>query len=252
MKWEPIVITGICLSTVIASSCANLKESTPTNVTSASTEPNKIMRNSQGELIQLFDGTTLKGWHAFNKSGKITNWKIEDNALVCLGAAEGDTGGDIVTDEEYENFEFSWEWKIEPGGNSGVMYHVIEAPKYKAPYETGPEYQMIDDDGYPVKLEDWQKTGADYAMNLTNEKKKLKPVGEWNSSKIIYNNGHVEHWLNGEKIVEFQSGDEKWMKQKHEGKWKDYPDYGMAKKGRIALQDHGKKAYFRNITIKEL
>ena len=111
---------------------------------------------------------------------------------------------------------------------------------------------MIDDEGYPDKLEDWQKTGADYAMNLPNDKKKVKPIGEWNTSKIVYNNGHVEHWLNGEKIVEFQAGDDKWNKEKSTGKWKDFPDYGSAKKGRIALQDHGNKAYFKNIMIKIL
>jgi hypothetical protein len=252
MRCETILITAISLMTIINSSCANLSGPASTHVTSTSTDSNEILSNSQGKIIPLFDGKTLNGWHAFNKPGKVTNWKIADSCLVCLGAAEGDTGGHIVSDREYGNFELSLDWKIEQGGNSGVMYHVIEAPNYKAPYETGPEYQMIDDEGYPDKLEDWQKTGADYAMNLPNEKKKLKPVGEWNFSKIIYHNGHVEHWLNGEKIVEFQSGDEKWMKQKQEGKWKDYPDYGMAKKGRIALQDHGKKAYFRNITIIEL
>lgn len=199
--------------------------------------------------ISLFDGKTLSGWHGFNKTGAITNWIVEDGALVCLGAAEGDTGGDIVTDQEFGNFELSWEWKVDKGSNSGVMYHVIEDPKYKAPYETGPEYQIIDDIGFPGKLEEWQKAGADYAMNLPNEKKQLNPVGEWNTSKIIFNNGHVEHWLNGEKIVEFEKGSDAWNKEKAEGKWKDFPDYSIANKGRIALQDHGNKAYFKNITI---
>jgi hypothetical protein len=209
-------------------------------------------QTGKGKWKSLFDGKTLKGWHGYNKTGTIPNWDIEDGALVCLGAAKDAHGGDIVTDEAFENFELKWEWKISKEGNSGVMYHVVEGAKYSAPYETGPEYQMIDDLDFPEKLEEWQKTGADYAMNLTNEKKKLKPVGEWNTSKIVFNKGHVEHWLNGEIIVEFQAWDAKWMKEKHEGKWKDYPDYGMAKKGLIALQDHGHKAYFKNIMIKVL
>lgn len=208
--------------------------------------------DTAGGWISLFDGKSLAGWHGFNKTGEVTNWMVEDSALVCLGAAEWDTGGDIVTDQQFDNFILEWEWKVEKGSNSGVMYHVVEDPKYKGPYETGPEYQIIDDEGWPGKLEEWQKAGADYAMNLPNEKKKLKPVGEWNSSRIVFDNGHVEHWLNGEKIVEFQKGTPEWNKEKAEGKWKDFPDYGTVNKGHIALQDHGKKAYFKNIRIKEL
>lgn len=212
---------------------------------------NKMESNGE-KWISLFDGKTLNGWHGFNKTGPIQNWTIEEDAMVCLGAAADAHGGDIVTDAAFENFELKWEWKISKGGNSGVMYHVVEGAKYSAPYQTGPEYQLIDDIGFPHKLEDWQQTGADYAMNITNDKKKLKPVGEWNTSKIVFNKGHVEHWLNGEKIVEFQAWDAEWTKKKTEGKWKDYPDYGSAKKGLIALQDHGNKAYFKNIMIKIL
>lgn len=229
------------------SSCNNVK----TTDESAQTEESATVVEDAG-WIDLFDGKSLDGWHGFNKTGEVNNWVVEDGALVCLGAAEGDTGGDIVTDGEYGNFELSWEWKVDKGSNSGVMYHVIEDPKYKAPYETGPEYQVIDDIGFPGKLEEWQKAGADYAMNLPNDKKELKPVGEWNSSKIIFNDGHVEHWLNGEKIVEFEAWTDEWNKEKAEGKWKDYPDYGTATSGKIALQDHGHKAYFKNIKIKEL
>ena len=208
--------------------------------------------SQKGKWVSLFDGKSLKGWHGFNKTGTIKNWDIEDGALVCLGAAKDAHGGDIVSNIAYDNFELKWEWKIDKQGNSGVMYHVVEGKKYKSPYETGPEYQMIDDIDFPEKLEDWQKTGADYAMNIANDKKKVNPVGEWNTSKIIFNKGHVEHWLNGQKIVSFQAWDAKWMKEKQEGKWKDYPDYGLAKKGLIALQDHGNKAYYKNIMIKAL
>jgi frataxin-like iron-binding protein CyaY len=213
---------------------------------------NNKQEPAKGIWVPLFDGSSLRGWHGFNKTGTIQNWTIEDGAMVCLGAAADAHGGDIVTNEAYENFELKWDWKISKGGNSGVMYHVLEGSKYQAPYQTGPEYQLIDDIDFPEKLEEWQKTGADYAMNLTNDKKKLKPVGEWNTSKIIFNKGHVEHWLNGKKIVEFQAWDTEWTKKKTEGKWKDFPDYGSAKKGVIALQDHGNKAYFKNILIKVL
>lgn len=207
---------------------------------------------NKGKWVSLFDGKTLQGWHGFNKTGTIVNWDIEDGALVCLGAAKDAHGGDIVSDLSFDNFELKWDWKIDKGGNSGVMYHVVEGDKYKAPYETGPEYQMIDDIDFPEKLEDWQKTGADYAMHLANSSKKLNPAGEWNNSKIIFKKGKAEHWLNGSKIVEFTAWDTDWIKLKTTGKWKDFPDYGMAKKGLIALQDHGNKAYFKNIMIKVL
>lgn len=244
--------SGIAAIVIALTSCADQNAGTTSTTDSSQSDTTNKMKDEAGKWISLFDGKTLSGWHAFNKPGEIKNWTIEDSAMVCLGAAEGDTGGDIVTDAEYDNFELTWDWKITKGGNSGVMYHVVESSKYKAPYETGPEYQLIDDIGFPGKLEEWQKTAADYAMNVTNDKKKLNPVGEWNSSKIIVNNGHVEHWLNGEKVVEFEAGNEAWMKEKAEGKWKDFPDYGIAKRGRIALQDHGNKAYFKNIKIREL
>ncbi|PSL48314.1 uncharacterized protein DUF1080 [Chitinophaga niastensis] len=200
--------------------------------------------------VNLFDGKTLNGWHGFNKGMQpIANWEIKDGALVCGGGASSE---DIVTDKKYGNFELEWEWKVDKGSNSGVMYHVVEDKKYHGPSETGPEYQIIDDVTYPQKLNDWQQAGADYAMHPAGANKKLKPVGEWNKSRIIFNKGHVEHWLNGEKIVAFTAWDADWTQKKGAGKWKDYPDYGNAKTGVIALQDHGNKTYYKNIRIKAL
>lgn len=226
------------------------------NTGSAEVNPDSVATTTQtnvpGEWVSLFDGSTLKGWHGYIKTGEVKNWTVQDSALVCLGAAKDAHGGDLVSDKTYGNFELTWDWKVDKGSNSGVMYHVIEDAKYQAPYETGPEYQVIDDIGFPEKLEDWQKAGADYAMTPANNKKHLNPVGQWNSSSIIYNNGHVEHWLNGEKVVEFEAGSDDWNKKRTEGKWKDYPDYAKAKTGKIALQDHGNKAYYRNIKIREL
>ena len=243
-------ISLVLLTASFVACNSNSSSETTASNEAAQTETNAA--EQEGEWVNLFDGKTLNGWHGFNKTGEIKNWTVEDSALVCLGAAKDASGGDIVTDRKFENFELVWEWKVDKGSNSGVMYHVVEDPKYKAPYETGPEYQIIDDIGFPEKLEEWQQAGADYAMNLANDKKQLKPVGEWNSSKIIFNKGHVEHWLNGEKIVEFEAWTDEWNKEKAEGKWKDYPDYGSAKTGGIALQDHGNKAYFKNIKIREL
>ncbi len=212
----------------------------------------RFIARTPKSTLTLFDGKTLNGWHGFNKSGKVENWTVQDGSLVCLGAAKDAHGGDLVSDREFTDFELSWEWKVDKGSNSGVMYHVIEGLQYKAPYETGPEYQIIDDIGFPAQLELWQQTGADYAMTPANDQKKLSPIGEWNTSKIVFNKGHVEHWLNGKKIIEFQAWTDDWNKRRTTGKWKDYPDYGKAATGEIALQDHGNKAYYRKIVIKEL
>jgi hypothetical protein len=242
--------SSLVLLTLLSGACSQSSETK--TAADAETAQTETAAATEGEWITLFDGKSLAGWHGYNKTGEVTNWTVEDSALVCLGAAKDAHGGDIVTDQKFDNFELTWDWKVDKGSNSGVMYHVVEDPKYKAPYETGPEYQIIDDIGFPEKLEDWQQAGADYGMQVANDKKKLKPVGEWNSSKIVYNNGHVEHWLNGEKIVEFEANTPEWNKEKTEGKWKDFPDYSSAKTGAIALQDHGNKAYFKNIKIKQL
>jgi hypothetical protein len=200
----------------------------------------------------LFDGKTLAGWKGFNSDKMFDCWKAENGELVCLGEGGSATAGDIVTVKDYDNFELSLEWNISKAGNSGVFYHVIEDKKYHAAYETGPEYQLIDDNGWPESLEDWQKTGADYAMHPAKAKKPLKPAGEWNVSRIIYNRGHVEHWLNGKKVVEFEAYSPEWDKNRNESKWRDYPGYAIWKTGKIGLQNHGSGVKFRNIKLRKL
>ena len=225
------------------------------NVTgSAINDPVKEVKDpGKKGWISLFDGKKLNGWHRFNNPGvDVTNWTVEDGALVCLGSKGISGSGDIVTDQVFEDFELTWEWKVDKGSNSGVFYHVVEGPKYKRASHHAPEYQIIDDIGFPAKLEEWQKTGADYAMYTPNDKKELKPVGEWNTSKIVFKKGKVEHWLNGKRIIKFRAWTPEWTKLKTEGKWKDYPAYGLEKKGAIGLQDHGDKTYFKNIMIREL
>ncbi|MEN8156972.1 MAG: DUF1080 domain-containing protein [Bacteroidota bacterium] len=202
----------------------------------------------------LFDGETTTGWKNYN-GDTVTGWIIDEGCLVGLGLG-GDIGGDIVTVKEYENFILKWEWKLGAHGNSGVIYHVVEDAKYTAPYETGPEYQLIEDDdfrdhGEPYPLEEWQKTAADYAMYLPNDQKQVN-VREWNSSKIVFTPEKVEYWLNGKKVLEFVPWSDDWNERRNSGKWDAYPDYGLTKTGKLCLQDHGSKVWFRNIKIKEL
>lgn len=200
----------------------------------------------------LFDGETLNGWRDYNGTGVTAPWVVEDGTLAALGKGD-DANGYIVTDKQYENFELVFDWKIAEGGNSGILYHVVERPKYKVPYVTGPEFQIIDNVGFPSKLEDWQMACADYAMYTADlSKAKLNPAMKWNTSKIVFDNGHVEHWLNGVKVVEFEAWTNDWFNRKNSGKWENAPEYGLAHRGVFALQDHGDRAWFRNMKIKEL
>lgn len=198
----------------------------------------------------LFDGKTLKGWRMY-KNRPADSWSTKDGNLYCKGSAtdKSDKRGDIITTDKYGDFELSVEWKISPQGNSGILYHVTE--EYDASYLSGPEYQLIDDDNFPEKLEDWQKTAADYAMYTTSSRP-TKPVGEYNLSKIVVKGAHREYWLNGVKVVEFEAWTDDWYKRKAAGKWKDDTGYGMAKKGYICLQDHGSEMWFKNIKIRKL
>lgn len=238
MKLKTLLLIG--MTSVFLSSCATSSHNTLTKEEKA-----------QGWEL-LFNGKTLDGWRDYNGETLTAPWFAEDGMIQAKGEG-ADEHGYIVTDKIYENFEMAWEWKIADGGNSGVLYHVVERPQYGVPYVTGPEYQLIDDVGFPQPLKDWQKTAADYAMYPADTATlTIKPAGEWNISKIVFDNGRVEHWLNGEKVVEFEAWTEDWFARKNSGKWENAPEYGLAKKGVICLQDHGSAAWFRNVKIKEL
>ena len=200
----------------------------------------------------LFDGTTMNGWRDFNGDQLTGPWVVEDGTIKAEGHGS-DESGYIVTNEKFDNFILEWDWKISKAGNSGVLYHVLEGRRFKVPYVTGPEYQLIDNVGFPEKLEEWQKCGADYAMYLPDESKlKIKSAGKWNTSKIVFDNGHVEYWMNNEKIIEFEAWSPDWFERKNSGKWENAPEYGLSDIGVICLQDHGYPAWFRNIKIKSL
>ena len=193
----------------------------------------------------LFDGKTTNGWHCFGNK-PVNGWTVENGELVALGKE----GLDIITDGEYENFELTIEWKLSKLANSGIFYDVVEEG-FKAPYESGPEYQLLDDINWPDKIEGWQTTGANYAM-YPPKVKAMRPIGEWNQTKIIVNKSHVEQWLNGKMTVSFERWTPDWEARIKAGKWKDYPGYAKAKKGKIGMQHEQNKVFFRNIKIREL
>jgi len=221
--------------------------------TGCQVENNRLTDQEKSEgWSLLFDGSTLKGWRDYQGDRLSGPWKVENGTIKAEGHGS-DANGYIVTDRQYDNFILAWDWKISKGGNSGVLYHVVESASYPVPYLTGPEYQLIDDVNFGQPLEEWQKCGADYAMYLPDKSKlTIKPAGEWNNSKIVFDNGHVEYWMNGEKTLEFESWSPDWLKRKNSGKWENAPEYGLSSTGLICLQDHGFPAWFRNIKIKEL
>ena len=222
----------------------------------------QALKKNASEWISLFDGTSLNGWRAYNGDEMPPGWMIIDSVLTFttdqIMEEDYDYKGsrDIIYGaSEFDNFELYLEWKIPKGGNSGIFYHLKEG--YDGPPEVAPEYQLLDDKNYEevhnYKLKDWQKTGADYAMYSPDTSEKiLNPIGEWNSSTIVFTPKRVDHWLNGRKVLSFIPWSEDWYKRRNSGKWSGAPDYAKYKTGFIGLQDHGSNLYFRNIKIKKL
>ena len=189
----------------------------------------------------LFDGKTTEGWKGYKKDKPGTGWEIVDGVLTLNKG-----GGDLCTVEEFADFEFVIDWKISPGGNSGIMYRVAETKG--APYETGPEYQVLDDEKHGDGKNPLTSAGSIYAV-VPPAKKMAKPVGEWNHTKIVAKGKKIEHWLNGEKVAEAEIGSEDWAARVAKSKWAKVPSYAQEAKGKIDLQDHGNKVEFKNIKI---
>jgi len=273
MKTQALVL----FLAILFSSCAKL--TTSDSKAKVADQAKKIVGTSEsdsaGEWITLFDGTSTAGWRAYNGETMPPEWVIKDGVLTFDEDrkdldVEHKGGKDIIyAAEEFDNFELYLEWKLPKGGNSGIFYHVKEG--YDGPYNVAPEYQLIDDENYatmhdlteyntglgytenPQDLQPLQQTACDYAMYpADNAKKKLNPVGEWNSSKIIFTLEKVEHWLNGQMVVSFVPWSEDWHAHKAKGKWEGSPDYGKFKTGFIGLQDHDSPLWFKNIKIKKL
>jgi hypothetical protein len=198
----------------------------------------------------LFDGKTTKGWHGYNMTTFPDSWAIDDASLT-MNTTGGGESLDIVTDKIYRSFALSLEYKLTKAANSGIIYQIKEDTLYKFPYETGPEMQVVDHEGWPDKLEDWQINGANYAM-YPPLVKPYKPVGEWNQLMLVVNGNKVTQILNGEITVKYEKYSDEWNKLRNSGKWIDFPDWGKYDEGKISLQNHGTKVWYRNIKLKEL
>jgi len=216
-----------------------------------SSAPNTLTKNEKSKgWVLLFNGTTTNGWHGYNLAGFPDCWILEDGALTMTteGRAESQ---DIITNKKYRSFAFSAEFKLTKGANSGILFQISEDKKYKFPYETGPEYQVIDQDNWPDPLENWQICGANYAM-YPPMVKPYKPVGEWNQILLVVDGNNVTQMLNGEVVVKYVKNSEEWTKLRNSGKWAAFPDWGKFDEGFISLQNHGTKVWYRNIKLKEL
>ena len=194
----------------------------------------------------LFDGTTPHGWHTFKKqSFPEKGWVVEDGWLH----GQGKGGGDLISDAEFDDFELQWEWKLAPSGNSGVKYFVLDS----RPQPLGHEYQMLDDEREPgVKKGNRKQFTAAFYDVFPPGPTHLKPAGEINFSRILVKGNHVEHWLNGEKVLEYECGSDAVKTAVAASKFKFTAGFGNKVKGHLLLQDHSTEVWFRNIKLREL
>ncbi len=207
--------------------------------------PNTLTAEEQAAGWRLlFDGKAIDQWRTFGQPAPGAGWQVVDGTLARV--ARG--GGDLITKEQFTDFEFAFDWKLAAeAGNSGVMFHVIEG--LAQTYYSGPELQILDDAGHRDGRVPETSCGANYALDASS-KPMCKPVGEWNTTRLVVRGAHVEHWMNGERIVEYELWTEDWKAKVAASKFREWPEYGMAKTGHIAIQDHGTPIAFRNLKVR--
>lgn len=194
----------------------------------------------------LFDGKTTNGWKGWRKDHVPTGWSVVDGTLTFTPGKER---GDICTTEDFADFELRLEWKIQPGGNSGIFYRASE--RKEIPWETAPEMQVLDDERHPDGQDPLSRAGACYAMYPASQKV-VRKAGEWNQVRIRAIGKHVEHWLNGTKVVEYEIGSPEWKDRFAKSKYRDLPEYASLPKGKFVLQDHGDQVWYRSIRVRKL
>jgi hypothetical protein len=199
---------------------------------------------AQSGWRSLFDGRTTAGWRGFRMDTVPAGWQVVDGALTRVGG-----GGDIITTDQFANFELELEWNVAAGGNSGIMFRVTEDSD--ATYKSGPEMQVLDDAAHRDGQSRLTAAGANYGLDAAPAGA-VKPAGEWNAVRLVVNGPHVEHWLNDVKVVEYELWTPEWEAKVAATKFAQWPGYGRARSGHIALQDHGDRVAYRNIRIRVL
>ncbi|MDP9203193.1 MAG: DUF1080 domain-containing protein [Gemmatimonadota bacterium] len=231
---------------LLAVSCAPVQNSVPdTTATTASGATSLTAQQRGAGWRPLFDGTSTSAWRGYKSQAFPAGWKIVDGVLTKSGSVE-----DIMTRDQFGNFQLALDWKLSPAGNAGIFYRGTE--EYDHIYWSAPEYQLLDDAGHPDGKSRLTSAGADYAL-YPSPAGIVKPADQWNSTLIVVNGNTVQHWLNGQKLLEYEIGSPDWEAKVKASKFVAYPNYGRAKRGYIAIQgDHDGALSIRNVRIREL
>ncbi|MEO5904320.1 MAG: DUF1080 domain-containing protein [Gemmatimonadaceae bacterium] len=240
---QKLILAGVALMAVAGGSAC----STGSQMASARpATPNVLSRQDVAEGWRLlFDGRTTTGWREFRKPSISSGWQVVDGSLVRVA----DGAGDIITNEQFRNFEFALEWNVSEGGNSGIFYRVNEQADII--WQAAAEMQVLDDARHQDGKSDLTSAGASYGL-YPAPRGVVRPAGQWNEARLVVNGDHTEHWLNGVKLLEYERGSADWKDRVAKSKFSTMPLYGIAKQGHIGLQDHGDRVAFRNIRIRVL
>jgi hypothetical protein len=201
---------------------------------------------STPEWVSLFDGSSLDHFRGYQQEEMPGGWTIEDGAMV---ASTPGSGNDLVTRDTFTDFELEFEWMVPEAGNSGVMFRVTEEHDY--PWMTGPEYQVLDDDHFSDGEPNKNSAASNYDVHVPSVKAN-RAAGEWNQAKLLVDGAHVEHWLNGQKVVEYDLFTDAWKEVVAGSKWAEMPTYGMEPTGHLAIQGDHTSVSYRNMRIREL
>ncbi|MCR4341316.1 MAG: DUF1080 domain-containing protein [Gemmatimonadaceae bacterium] len=193
----------------------------------------------------LFGGSSLDAWRGYRKPALPDGWQVVDGSLTLVTAG----AGDIITREQFRNFDLRLEWKVAPGGNSGIFYRATEEGNYI--WQSASEMQVLDDERHADGKSELTSAGSNFAL-YPARRGVARPTGEWNAVRLLVNGSHIEHWLNGVKVVEYELGSPEWEARVRASKFASMPLYGRAPQGHIGLQDHGDRVEFRNIRIRVL
>ena len=231
---------------LLAAGCAPVQNSVPDTTASSTTGATAVSAAQRAAGWRpLFDGTSTSAWRGYKSQTFPAGWKIVDGVLTKNGAVE-----DIQSRDQFGNFQLAFDWKLSPGGNAGIFYRGTE--EYDHIYWSAPEYQLLDDAGHPDGKSRLTSAGADYGL-YPSPAGVVKPADQWNSTLIVVNGNTVQHWLNGQKLLEYQLGSPDWLAKVKASKFAEYPKYGTASRGYIGIQgDHDGTLSLRNIRIREL